>query len=250
LRASYHKEGGAPPAHAVRPSQIAVMGDSTACTLMPALEAVAPSFGAQIQNGAVIGCGIVSGRIAPIYLQGVDLEGDTGDCQGKADAAESPILRNGHPNVIVWESTFEKDSILVDTPHGPKVLTAGTPAWRSVMSARMRDRLDQFLATGAKVIVVLQPPFVNSGKPTRPTASDHSFERLNGLLEGLAKRHPGRVGLVNLSTLVCPSGPPCPYNVAGLTPRPDGGHYGPAGSLWAASWLVPQIITASHALSG
>lgn len=108
----------------------------------------------------------------------------------------------------------------------------------------MDTRLQQFIATGATVILLLQPPFVNGGAPTRPTPSDAEFERLNVMLQELAARHPGHVGVINLSARVCPSGPPCPLSVGGLRVRLDGADYGAAGSLWVAKWLVPRILSA------
>ena len=73
---------------------------------------------------------------------------------------------------------------------------------------------------------------------------------MNGLLREVAARHPGRVGLVDLASRVCPSGPPCPYVVDGVgagqpaadSVRPDDYHYEVAGSLWVAQWLIPQIL--------
>jgi hypothetical protein len=112
------------------------------------------------------------------------------------------------------------------------------------MLQRMNSRLETFIATGATVIILLQPPFVDAGSPTAPTPDDADFARLNSMLQELAARHPGHVGLVNLSTRVCPSGPPCPYQVGGRVLRPDDAHYGPTGSLWVAKWLVPQILGA------
>ena len=247
LRHSYVRSGGSNSIPAVQ-TRIAVMGDSTACTLIPALQAVAPSFGARIENGAVTGCGIVSDQTAPVYLEGVNLTERTNTCQGKVTAAESPILGHGHPSIIIWDSEFERSSITVNTAQGPVVLQAWTPRWTSVMLARINRRLGQFISTGAKVVVMLEPPFVNAGGPTRPTTSDRSFERLNRMLTSVARNHPSDVTTVNLATLVCPAGPPCPFTVSGLIPRPDGDHYGTAGSLWVAAWLLPRILAAAQAV--
>ena len=69
------------------------------------------------------------------------------------------------------------------------------------------------------------------------------------LLKDVAAAHPGRVTTINLAARVCPTGPPCQYIVDGIGAsqpygngvRADGEHYGLAGSLWVAEWLLPKI---------
>jgi peptidoglycan/LPS O-acetylase OafA/YrhL len=61
--------------------QVVVIGDSTACTLLPGLQAVGPSYGLRFENGAVIGCGVVSGLIAPIDYGNVNVAAYTEKCQ-------------------------------------------------------------------------------------------------------------------------------------------------------------------------
>jgi len=239
-------KSGVPSQHSLTQMRIVVVGDSTACTLIPGLEAVAPAYGVQVVDGAVIGCGIVSGHIAPLYDAGVDLEQFTGDCSSKSQAAESAAIRMGTPNVIVWSSTFEKDSIVVDTRSGSKILVQGSRPWEAVLAERMNQRLKYFLATGAKVVLIEQPPAVDPKGEAGLTGNDVSYARLNALLQKLAAKYPGHVGLVNLSSRVCPGGPPCKYVVSGIPLRPDNEHYGPSGSLWVARWLVPQILSAAH----
>ena len=235
--------------------RMAVVGDSTACTMLPGLYAVAPSHGLQIENGAVIGCGIVSGQIAPYYYGSVNLVAYTENCQGYANSAEAAAFKRGMPNIILWGSTDEKDSIVVRDSGGSKVLVAGTPEWKAKMLKRIDTRVQQFISTGAKVVLLLQPPIPDPGNPTRPTQTDLTFERMNLLLREAAARFPGSVGLINLATRVCPSGPPCPYVVDGMGSladgtgiRPDGLHYSPTGSLWLARWLVPQILNVVKSL--
>ncbi len=182
-----------------------------------------------------------------MYYNGVNLAQFSTTCGGKANRAESAAIRAaaGHPQIILWASTEERAS-LVESGPGNDVLTAGTPQWRAVLLQRMNARLRGLLGTGAKVILLLEPPFVNEGSPKRPTSSDQAFERLDAVLREVAREHPGRVGVINLSDRVCPSGPPCPMVVNGLVVRPDFAHYGPAGSLWVAEWLTPRIFSATQ----
>jgi Bacterial Ig domain/SGNH domain (fused to AT3 domains) len=88
--------------------------------------------------------------------------------------------------------------------------------------------------------MLTQPPFVDLGHPTGPTAEDRGFERLNALVAKFAAHRP-HVKLVDLAAYVCPSGPPCPLIVDNEWARGDGDHYSPDGSLWVARWLLPHL---------
>ena len=229
------------------PRSVVVIGDSTSCTLLPGLKAVGPSHGMQFENGSVVGCGIVSGELAPALFDGVNLVAGTSHCQGAANTAETDAIERYHPSIIVWGSTDERRSIVASTQAGSSVLTSGSAAWKTEMLRRMDDRVGEFVATGAKLVLLLEPPYAHPG--ARPTSDDLAFEQMNDLLKVVAARHPHDVAVVNLERRVCPTGPPCQYVVDGLgslgdptqAVRPDAVHYMSAGALWVARWLVPQI---------
>jgi peptidoglycan/LPS O-acetylase OafA/YrhL len=225
------------PSHTVV-ARLLVVGDSTACTMLAGLDAVGAPLGIQIENGAVIGCGVVSGRIEPDVLNGEDRT--SGQCQSRANAAEATALRPGPPNVVLWSSSWERSSLVVGTGTRSKVLKAGSPEWYRVLMQRINDRVHAFTSTGATVVMVTQPPYVDPGKPSGPTPNDKTFERLNGLLAAFAHHRP-HVVLVNLAARVCPSGPPCPLVVDNVFARGDGAHYTAEGSLWVARWLMPEL---------
>ncbi len=245
---------------------VLVVGDSTACFMLVGLEAVGSSYGMQIENGAVVGCGIVSGTLNAFFVGGQNTTAYTHQCQGEANRVESLALERYHPSLVVWGSTMEHDSVVAHTARGNTLLVAGSPRWDSVMLRRMDTRVKEFLGTGAKVILLLEPPPPHtadlnppSGPKGQPNSEDASYEQMNDLLRKVAARHPHQVALVNLENRVCPSGPPCPYVVPAFDPRPtsvwqtlrpDGIHYlSNRSSLWVAEWLVPQIATASRAVS-
>ena len=144
-----------------------MVGDSTSCTLLPGLQAVGPSYGMQIENGAVIGCGVVSGEIAPFHRSRRQLHRGHDQVSGGSQHAETHAIERYRPSLIVWGSTDEHNSIVVDTPAGSKILDSGSPAWKSIMSERIDTRVEKFLATGARVILLLEPPIVHGGQPQR-----------------------------------------------------------------------------------
>ena len=234
---------------------VVIVGDSTACTLLPGLQAVGPSYGMQFENGSVVGCGIVSGTLAPSLLDGVNIVAGTSQCQGAANAAETDAIERYHPSIIVWGSTDERRSIVASTRSGSTVLTSGTAAWRTEMLRRISDRVGKLLATGAKLVMLLEPPEATVHAGT-PNSDDLAYAQMNDLLKQVASQHPHDIGIVNLERRVCPTGPPCQYVVDDLgslsnptqAVRPDAVHYMTAGALWAARWLVPQIDEAVKSL--
>ena len=259
LRSTY-TSGGAQRTTDSDLQSVVVIGDSTSCTLLPGLQAVGPYYGMRFENGAVIGCGVVSGVIAAVHIAGLNIPNYTVKCQGEANLAETQAIERYRPSLIVWGSTDEGDSILVNTPTGSKALASGSREWTAVMLQRIDDRVRKFLATGARVILVLEPPQVHpNGQGGGPQDStDLGYDRMNALLREVAARHPDRVGTVNLEARVCPSGPPCPFVVDGIGAtvaterqaiRPDLVHYLPGGALWVARWLVPQIAAEAKKLS-
>jgi peptidoglycan/LPS O-acetylase OafA/YrhL len=237
---------------------VVMIGDSTACTMLQGVDAVGPSYRMQFVNGAVIGCGIVSGEVPPLRQgdQVIFSNTFTKLCQGQANRAEATAIERSKPSIIVWASTQERNPIVAQTPNGSEDLAEGSPKWHAVMLQRIDDRLTQLTATGARVILLLEPPSVHSGNQTQPNAADLSFAPMNNLLKEAAARHSDRVAFINLAARVCPSGPPCPYIVDGHGAhhfidaiRPDDFHYSPAGALWVAKWLVPLIESTAKKLS-
>ena len=143
LRSTYTPNSSGEDSKSEQLKSVVVVGDSTACSLLIGLQAVGPSYGMQFENGAVIGCGIVSGVIAPFYVNDHNVVAYTTLCQGQANRAESLAIERYHPSLILWGSTDERSSIVVNTAHGTKVLTSGSPEWKSVMLERMDTRVEE-----------------------------------------------------------------------------------------------------------
>jgi len=220
-------------------ARILVVGDSTACTMIPGLEAVGGAAGVRIENATVIACGVVSGEIAPFKENGKHVNTATSRCQAKADAAEAQALKQGRPNVVLWSSSWERGSLVVGSGTKRTIVATGTPQWYALVTERMAQRVQRFTATGATVVMLTQPPFAES-KVSGPTTADGEFERLNAL-EATFALHQPHVVLVDLAARVCPSGPPCPLVVDKIWARGDGAHYTSLGSLWVARWLMPRL---------
>jgi peptidoglycan/LPS O-acetylase OafA/YrhL len=222
-------------------ARVLVVGDSTACTMLPGLEAVAAPAGVQVENAAVIGCGVVSGEVAPLVTNGVNVNAASSRCSSQASAQVKRALRSGRPNVVLWSSSWERSGLVVGQGADQRVLEPGSPQWYSLLTKRISQRLKEFTATGATVVMLTQASFVPIGAhPTDSTASDENFARLNALMTKVASHTP-HVKVVDLANRICPSGPPCPLIVDSVWVRGDGAHYTDEGSLWVARWLTPKL---------
>ena len=87
-------------------ARILLVGDSTACTMLPGLQAVGAPVGVRVEDAAVIGCGIVSGEVAPVYINGANAINGSRSCEPRAVAAEQRGLRSGHPSLVLWSSSW------------------------------------------------------------------------------------------------------------------------------------------------
>jgi hypothetical protein len=85
---------------------------------------------------------------------------------------------------------------LVDTP-GTNVLVPGTPLWEDMVLRRMDSCIDQFIATGAKIALLLEPPRVKVASEHPPTEDDFYDGKMNALLVHAAASHRGHVAVVD-----------------------------------------------------
>ena len=98
------------------------------------------------------------------------------------------------------------------------------------MLQRMDDRVKKFIATGARVIMLLEPPSVHAGSQTEPNSNDIEYEEMNALL----KRGCGAASETGRRRE--PSGPGLPFRTAVPVrcgrlrlDHSDGGPVDPAG---------------------
>ena len=222
------------PAPAPGRQRILVVGDSTACSMYLGLSVVGNAVGVRVDNASIIGCGIVSDEVSVAFFA----TNRSQRCHDAVQRIEGAAFAKHTPDLVVWASSFERASIV--TQDG--ILVAGTPAWRAELLRRMNAALARFTAAGERVVIVSQPSFVDRNPGASADKYMMLFPRLNELLRQFAHEHSDRVTYADLAGAVCPSGPPCPRNVAGIALREvDGAHYVPTGSVWVARWLLSEI---------
>jgi hypothetical protein len=237
--------GGAAPAPTTsvplvrRPRLIAVVGDGIATTFAPGLEAVAATHGTDVVVNAFPGCGIANGVA-------VDDDGTpfpwAALCAEAVGPAQQRMIDKHDPDVVVWLSTWDLSDRLAP---GGRVLHTGTPAHDAALDADLDTAARRLTSGGARLVLVVPAPRwgldVDAADRDAPTAVAH-HERL---LRRFVVTHPS-VGavVVDASDVLCAAGPPCPEWVAGIRPRPDGGHFSPGGATWTAERLLPEMLAA------
>ena len=198
----------------VRGQHILLVGDSTACSLWPGLNAVGDDAGIATDKGSVFGCGVASGEITTTRNEAITPHSSR--CPALVDTTETAALARSRPNIVIWMSIWEKSDLVVDG----HTVVAGTPAGEKEIMARMDAALARLTAGGAHVALVTEAaPAPNPAQGTLTTstqADNDGYVRLNALLRRFQARHPNTVSIVDLAAKLCPAGPPCPETVDGL----------------------------------
>jgi peptidoglycan/LPS O-acetylase OafA/YrhL len=227
----------------VHGQRILLVGDSTACSLWPGLQAAGQAEGIRTDQASVFGCGVASGQVTTTRDEAVTPHSSR--CQSLVDVTLHNAFVRMAPSVVVWMSIWEKSDLVA----GNKILVAGSPQWETEINARMDAALARFTSVGARVVMVTEAaPAPNPAAATDQVdhkADDAGYVRLSNLLKGFQARHRDTVTLVDLASHVCQSGSPCPADVDGMQLRPDGHHFTPTAATWAANWLLTQMFKGS-----
>lgn len=237
--AAMRKSGGTADIPKDRGLRVALVGDSFSCSLWVGTKVVGKAAGWKTTQGAVVGCGVASGEVVTGEVR---VPPGTDVCPGLTEGVETAAMKRGHPDVVLWVSTWERADLKV----GDRTLEAGTPEWERALQKKMDQALRRLTRSGAHVVMTTQSSPVSSVF-THPTdaeveAQGRAFQRMNTQLLKFAARHPKQVTLVDLATKLCPGGSPCPEKVDGIKPRDvDGTHLTPQSAVWAMRWLVPFV---------
>ncbi len=233
VQAEIAATGGKGTQRLVAGHRVLLIGDSTACSLFPALRAVGALHGVRVANGTVVGCGVVGDHYSAFKLR-------TYHCHDFATQVEQTAFAAARPDIVVWSSSWERTGIEINK----QLVDPTSPRWNIEIRRRMADVVHRFAASGAHVVMLTQPPFGAGVDPAtgKPTASALFFTRLNALEAQFAREHPNDVTLVDLADLVCPNGGPCRAKVDGGAVRVDGAHFAVHGAVWVARWLLPQVV--------
>jgi hypothetical protein len=220
------------------PQKILFVGDSIADSLDEPLAAVAAANGVPFSATVVAGCGNTGG--VPADPAGVPYPHAI-VCQQGIPETHTRVVAQQQPDLVVWLSYWEISNRVVNG----QVEQIGTIGANELLLADIDQAVARLTAGGARLIFVAPAlPAAESGEPYDPEeAAD--LQRLGVLLRAYARAHADRVTVVELSEIVCPTGPPCPADIGGFRPRAtDGQHFEGPGAVWVAEQLFPKLLGA------
>ena len=219
----------APPTSTTPPVEsVALIGDSVAGSLAPAMAESLTSAGYTFLDAHVHGCGVASGLTVTETAERFPW---SDECVERVPLVHEALIADHDPDLVVWHSTWETADRLVDDTF----VEFGTEEHDAALAAEISTVMERLTTKGADVVILIAPPNAPSEFLAEPDPTD--MLHLASQLEQAATRFEA-LSVLDLNPVVCPGGPPCPAAVDDLTLRPDGGHY----SETAAAWLVEQII--------
>lgn len=224
-----------------RPTAVLV-GDSIAYYLYPALAQRGKQDGLRIEVAATPSCGVAVSH--PLTREGRDHPWSKA-CAELSPQLHALVTAMERLDSVIWISGVDQEDQLIDGRHvrfasdeGEKVLLGGI------------ERMDRQLTNGraALFLVTIAPRAATAFVPA-DLDPEGTARRYNQLLAEYAAARPGRVHLLDLAALICPSGPPCPEVWGAIRMRPDGLHFGEEGAQYVADWLVSQMRRLQPALA-
>lgn len=222
-----------PPSPGPAPLQsIALVGDSVAGSLAPAMSNAFSRAGYTFLDAHVHGCGIASG----LTVTEVGERFPWSDaCVERVPAVHDQLIREHDPDLVIWHSTWETADRLLDGTF----LEFGTPEHDVALANEIDLAIERLTSRGARVVILVAPPNAPSPFVDDPDPTDmlHLADQL-----AIATSRSEALSLVDLTPIVCPGGPPCPETIERLTLRPDGGHYSETAAVWLTAQLTDTLL--------
>lgn len=226
------------------PQRILLVGDSTAETIYPFLRDAAAAHGIDVQSAARIGCGVIDG--APKHDDGrpyIDYFGDTSQCAGITSSLQDTLLARQRPDTIVWMSGWES---WPNRELDGQLVQFGTIAGNKAIRAHIDTAVARLTASGARLVMLpVAPNAYPSARGLLNAQGDARLADLAKLLRSYAARHPDKVSLIDVPTILrCPIEDRCPDEVApGVRPRAlDGFHFDGDGAVWLVNQLTGILL--------
>jgi hypothetical protein len=219
------------------PRRVLIAGDSVGFSLFPALQRAGAAHGVRVETAALFGCPVVAG--APVDDDGKPFP-TVPVCPVDRAAHYQAAVARFRPDVVVWISGWETSARVVDG----RLFRFGTIDGNRELLQRIDEAVKWLTSTSARVVFVpLAPSAQPSAHGVPSPTNDTRMVGLANLLRTYGREHPGPVSVVDLPSLICPHGPPCPAEVDGVVPRPaDGIHFEGPGSAWVADRVLALVL--------
>ena len=223
------KADSANPAPAATHGRVVFVGDSVALTLAVGADSMHAFDGAQIVDGAVLGCGVLdSTRV----LSESGWTGGQSACPNH-DQVWTDYLAAQKPDVVVALSGAW-DVQTRDFGQGP--VSPGDPAFDAQYRSAFTSALAAWRSSGAKVVLLTTPCFGGADKPDR---DPQRATRLAQIQREVASGQPG-VDVIDFHGFTCgTAGFVGSYQ--GVDWRPDGVHFSRDGAKLAMQWVQQQL---------
>ncbi len=221
-------------------ARVLLIGDSTACTMLPGLTAVAAPAGVEVEDAAVIGCGIVSGEIAPRIVNGSNVNSASASCQSRSRRrAETRSAIGPSQCRLVGQhlgarAACRRERRRTEDPEAGIARVVGrTSGTHSRPRARVhRNGCHRHHVDASALFSEAEPGWATVSK-TRATAPRFAF---GGIRRPQARRAHDR------SHAAClPIGAAVPASGRRHLGAWRRGAFTIEGSIWVARWLAPQI---------
>ncbi len=231
------------------PVKVMVFGDSVAWRMAFAMLASQPedSYDVSIDNGAIIGCGLL--RSSQYRIYGLT-HPEVPACNTSAPAADQwPAqwqgdLQQFQPNVVVvLAGRWELSDRLIDGHW----LHIGEPAFDAGVKQSLEQAVQVGTSTGALMVLMTSPCFAPNEQPNGQVWPEDTAARLNAynaIVRQVAAEHPATVQLDDFESQLCPGGA-YQESLDGVQIRDgDGMHIVPtaAAGQWLDARVLPQVI--------
>lgn len=218
-------------------ASVLLLGDSQAFTLSEEFVPLPDHPGLRVANGGILGCGVVRGR--PIIAGRA--HGDTFEHCDTWEQDWMNAMTAAAPDVTVmfigaWE--------ILDRIVDGRRYVVGSPEYDAYVEAQLVRAFD-IATTGGTPLVLLGSPCYRETTPALGGLDSDRNDPLrrawfNELATRVAAGYGDLITRVDVGEMLCPGGVYTP-EIDGVTPRPDGVHFGPEGARAVWHWLAPRV---------
>jgi hypothetical protein len=221
--------GGLSPGSRGAARTVAIVGDSTAKTLVPAYASALGPRGFRVVSATLPGCGLAV--LDPVDERGWRLPGSE-NCPRAVPRVMRGLLRRHDPEFVLWHGS-RRD--VADRRVGERVVRFDTLEGDRLLAASMERVRRRLSSRGARIILVTMVP--RWGKIT--DSERRIVAHYNRVIRDFVAAHADGMAMLDMAELICPGGSCQPFGV-----RPDGIHFTPAASTWAVEVMLPDLLAA------